>query len=188
MNPIRAIKMICLTVTWALLTMPDWKREKRWKNISASGLLTQDHCSRERLWHISLWNTRCDLVRCWAVIKCKNPFESANFANDKSGISIGASRTAAFPFRQVQRRERSDLSNTHLLPQRRSWRTCWPHSLKCLCLSSGQASRLMADTNISFPKETQAHRSTFCVCAWIRGELQYCNSVQHHPFTAGYGD
>lgn len=44
-------------------------REKRWTYVSASGFLTQDYCILERLRHISLWNTRCDLVRCWAVSK-----------------------------------------------------------------------------------------------------------------------
>lgn len=41
----------------------------------------------------------------------------------------------------------------------------------------------MAGSNISFPKETQAHRSTFCACAWISGEFQYCKLVHWQPVT-----
>lgn len=78
-----------------------------------SCLLMQDRCTQERLWHISLWNTRCNLVRCGAAIKCRNPFESASFASDKSSISIGFSRTAAFFFSTSRKGEKGQTCQTH---------------------------------------------------------------------------
>lgn len=65
-----------------------FEKRERWMNISASSSLILDYCTREWSWHISLWNTRCDLVRCWAVIKRRNPFRWANFTGDTPGISM----------------------------------------------------------------------------------------------------
>lgn len=102
MNPIRAIRasadLTCLVVTWVLLTVPDWVGKKG-ERIFVLQFLSYVIAVLEEGSDTSHYETRdVILVHCWAAIKCRNPFESANFASDKSGISIGFSRTAAFYF------------------------------------------------------------------------------------------
>lgn len=92
-------------------------------NISASSSLMQDYCTQERLWHISLWNTRCHLVRCWAVIK-QDLIPIGSFGNDELGISMGFSRTAAFWMQDEREGEKGQTrqirTNAHFKPRGRS--------------------------------------------------------------------
>lgn len=95
----------------------DKRGKRRWMDIPASGSLMQDYCPGEWLWHVSLGNPGCDFVGCWAVIKRRSD-ESTHISprvSDEAAISIQELwRTADFlTVRQVERRIRSDLSNTN---------------------------------------------------------------------------
>lgn len=67
---------------------------------------------------------------------------------------------------------------THTLSATREW-SRWPYSLKCMCLSRGQPSRLIADTNISSWRKQRHFRPTVCVCV-CRSMLSYNTVTPFH--------
>lgn len=193
-NPIRPIKetradLIRLVLTWLWLTVPDFKKGGGGKQMNEHPcfppLSYRDRCIQEWLWHNSLGEPET-----WfgALLSFqRSSFKIANFANDKPGISMGF--FAAFFGRETSAKEkkRSDMSNSHkfTLSARgggAGW-TCWPHSLPTHVTVKINGRRQRQPPRPP-PNERKHFTSTYIVCAWINGELQYYNSI-HHSFIDG---
>lgn len=77
-NQRAAAHQIGLVFTWVLLTVRDFKKERKEKvneRFFFYSSQTRFFCAQQCLRHISLTNTRCDLVHCWAAIKHANPYK-----------------------------------------------------------------------------------------------------------------